>query len=159
MRPNHLPYARVNLPQNEWYSPKWIFDALNITFDIDVCAPESGVPWVTAKSYFSLKDDGLSQDWGYKSVWMNPPYNKPTPWIEKFIANKNGIALIPTTTGKWFLDLWNDEESCWLAMKPIRFFNAHLQEAKMAFPSRSWLVALGETNITALKLSGLGTIR
>jgi len=142
----------------EWYSPKWLFEALNVEFDLDVCAPVGGVAWIPAKKSFSLLDDGLAQQW-LGNVWMNPPYNKPTPWINKFIENNNGIALLPTTIGNWFLELWNDERTCWLALKPMRFVSSNYEEAKMPMPSRSWLVAMGETNITALKASGLGKLR
>jgi hypothetical protein len=34
---------------DEQYTPKWIFDALGVEFDLDVCAPQGG--WIT----FQLK--------------------------------------------------------------------------------------------------------
>jgi len=27
---------------DEQYTPKWIFDGLNVQFDLDVCAPQGG---------------------------------------------------------------------------------------------------------------------
>ena len=57
-----------------WYTPPSIFELLNIEFDLDVCAPQGGVPWIPAKDYFALPTDGLSQPWVGK-VWCNPPYS------------------------------------------------------------------------------------
>lgn len=145
--------------RDDWFTPKWIFDALNIQFDLDVCSPVNGVEWIPVKNHFNIYDDGLSKEWEGKRVWMNPPYSNPTPWINKFRINNNGIALIPTTIGKWWLDLYEDERAKWLALPPMRFIDPNGQIASNTMPSRAWLVAMGETNITALKMSGLGVIR
>jgi hypothetical protein len=145
--------------RDEWFSPKWIFDALGLEFDIDVCAPLNGVSWIPAKKHFSIEDDGLSQEWMGKRVWMNPPYSKPLPWTTKFRDNANGIALLPTTIGKWWLELYEDKRTSWLALPPMRFIDPQGNTATNTMPSRAWLVAIGETNITALKASGLGKLR
>jgi len=147
------------LAKDDWFTPKWIFDALKLEFDLDVCAPKEGVSWIPTKAHYSLDDDGLSQDWKGLRVWMNPPYSKPTDWIVKFRNNNNGVALIPTTIGKWWLDLYNDERAKWLALPPMRFIDSFGNVASNTMPSRAWLVAIGESNITALKMSGLGVIR
>ena len=145
--------------RDDWFTPKWIFDALKVEFDLDVCAPKGGVEWVPAKGHYCLEDDGLSQDWKQQRVWMNPPYSKPTEWIVKFRDNANGIALVPTTIGKWWLDLFNDERTSWSALPPMRFIDPQGNLANNTMPSRAWLVAIGESNITALKMSNLGRIR
>ena len=49
---------------NDYYTPKWLFDALGLEFDIDVAAPLQGIPWLPAKRWFSQADDGLAQEWG-----------------------------------------------------------------------------------------------
>jgi hypothetical protein len=38
---------------NDYYTPKWLFDALGVQFDIDVCAPAQGIPWLPAQRWFS----------------------------------------------------------------------------------------------------------
>ena len=41
---------------DEWYTPPEIFDALNITFDLDPCSP--GINhWVPAKNVYTKQDD------------------------------------------------------------------------------------------------------
>ena len=89
---------------DEWYTPKYIFDAMSVPFDMDVAAP---LDWhrlhVTAK-YF-LISNGLEADWaGF--VWMNPPFggrNGLVPWLDKFFAHGNGVALTPDrTSAPWW---------------------------------------------------------
>ena len=92
---------------DEWYTPKYIFDALGVTFDMDV-APAVGVGGnanVPAASYHY--GDGLSFPWiGF--IWMNPPFggrNGLVPWLDKFFAHGNGIALTPDrTSAPWWQD-------------------------------------------------------
>lgn len=45
----------------EWYTPRYIFDALGLYFDLDPCAPKGGVPWIPAFRSYSIEDDGLSK--------------------------------------------------------------------------------------------------
>ena len=92
--------------RDEQYTPKSLFSQMAVNFDLDVCAPEGGIDWIPADKHFSLKDDALNQEWkGF--VWMNPPYSKPAPWVDKFIENGHGIALLPMSKSNWSMKLWN----------------------------------------------------
>jgi len=142
---------------DDWYTPPFIFEALGLEFEMDVSAPPIGVPWIPAKRFLSLIDDGLATEWTGK-VWMNPPYSDPLPWIIKFLTHGNGVALIPTSTGQWMLKFW-ESEAAWLMLPPIKFVRSNLVQAKGFMPIRCWLVAMGEENIKALKTSGLGQVR
>ena len=94
---------------DETYTPPWLFEALGIHFDLDVASPVEPLPWpIPATNRYTIEDDALTQPWHGK-VWMNPPYSKPTPWVERFINHNNGIALLPFTRGKWFTNLWNSD--------------------------------------------------
>ena len=93
---------------DEYYTPPEVFETLGLRFDLDVCAPQGGVPWIPADRYYTINDNGLSQPW-HGRVWMNPPYSKPGPWVDKWISHGNGIALLPITRGNWFQNLWNSE--------------------------------------------------
>lgn len=57
-----------------------------------------------------MAEDGLSQQWTGR-VWMNPPYSNPTPWVERFIAHRHGIALVPFAKSAWFFSLWRAAEA------------------------------------------------
>jgi len=79
--------------KDDWYTPPSLFEAMEVTFDIDVCAPPGGVPWIPAKTYFTENDDGLTQPWvGF--VWCNPPYSNPSPWLDTMRKHGNGIILV-----------------------------------------------------------------
>lgn len=87
----------------EWYTPEWIFEALGERFDLDVCAPSGGIPWLPAERYFALPIDGLAQEWvGF--VWCNPPYGDEVGrWLLKLAHHGEGIALVfARTGGSWF---------------------------------------------------------
>lgn len=90
---------------DEWYTPAHIFAALDEYFDLDVAAPLDGPRHVPCWNWFS--QDSLSRQWnGF--VWMNPPFgarNGLVPWLDKFFAHGNGIALTPDrTSAPWFQD-------------------------------------------------------
>jgi DNA N-6-adenine-methyltransferase (Dam) len=93
------------LTKDDYYTPKAVFDALGLRFDLDVCAPPGGVPWVPAARYYTVEDDGLAQPWDGR-VWMNPPYSQATPWVRRFIAHRHGVALVGHAKSAWHPALW-----------------------------------------------------
>ena len=79
----------------EWFTPKWIFDAINVEFDMDVCSPGPDKCHTPAKKHVVLPEDGLKVEW-HGFVWMNPPFGKQNQaWYKKFAQHKNGIAILP----------------------------------------------------------------
>ena len=87
---------------DDWITPKYIFDALGVTFDLDVAAPPCGTH-VPRQNY--IDQDSLRTPW-WGCIWMNPPFgarNGILPWLEKFVQHGNGIALTPDrTSAPWF---------------------------------------------------------
>ena len=64
---------------DDCYTPRWVFDAMGLTFDLDVAAPPGG-PWhVPAARYYTAEDDGLTSPWD-GLVWCNPPYSRMKDW-------------------------------------------------------------------------------
>ena len=95
---------------DEQYTPAWIFEKMGVEFDLDVAAPKDGIAWIPTKRHYSIEDNALHQKWeGF--VWMNPPYSKPSPWVDKFIDNAHGVALLPMSKSKWSLKLWNSADA------------------------------------------------
>jgi hypothetical protein len=92
---------------DEWYTPKYIFDALGCGFDLDVAAPRNGPPFVPTSRWFS--SHALEREW-FGFIWMNAPFegrNALAAWLDKFFAHGNGIALTPDrTSAPWFQDAW-----------------------------------------------------
>jgi site-specific DNA-methyltransferase (adenine-specific) len=107
-----------------WATPQAIFDKLNAEFDftLDPCADISNAK---CKKFYTLKENGLAQDWSKERVFMNPPYGKEiSKWIKKaYQESKKGalvICLIPSRTDtKW----WHDFV---LNAKQIRFIKGRL---------------------------------
>jgi hypothetical protein len=104
--------ARVNGlgmgQSNDWFTPDYVFDALGCRFDLDVAAPESGPLHVPCHRWISA--NSLDFEW-FGFVWMNPPFggrNGIWPWLDKFLAHGNGIALTPDrTSAPWFHAAWD----------------------------------------------------
>ncbi len=62
--------------QIEWYTPpQYIASAKRVmrTIDLDPCTSRLAQETVQAKRFFTIDDDGLSQNWT-GTVWLNPPY-------------------------------------------------------------------------------------
>lgn len=115
--PDTQPPVQLN-EGDEWYTPRWLFDALGIAFSTDVCAPLNRMfSSVPADQHFTIEDDGLAQPW-QGTVWCNPPYSKPEPWARRMIHHRDGLILthIPMNAG-WCVDMW---ETC----DAIRLFQA-----------------------------------
>jgi phage N-6-adenine-methyltransferase len=154
-----MPYGNRRegyVKNDEWYSPKYIFEALNTEFDLDVAAPAGGVEWIPAKRFYTEQDNGLESEWVGR-VWMNPPYSAPLEWVNKWIEHNNGFALLPINKSKWWKAIWESDAQCVPMKYNIRFVKPDGKEHSI-FPL-TMLWAIGETNITILKDSGLGRLR
>jgi len=81
------------LDSDAWYTPSWIFEGMDFTFDIDVASPDGGLEWLPARKFYTVADDGLLMPWeGY--VWCNPPYSAPTAWCRKWATHDPGGCLL-----------------------------------------------------------------
>lgn len=71
---------------DEWYTPRYIFDAIGERFDLDVAAPSEGPRHVPTDQW--LSDNALDLEWnGF--VWMNPPFGHQRHkmmWLDKFFS-------------------------------------------------------------------------
>lgn len=88
---------------DEWYTPRYIFDALGVHFDLDVAAPIDGPRHVPCSAWFF--SGALHRDW-HGLVWMNPPFGHQSTkrrWLHKFFEHGDGVALVPDrTSAPWF---------------------------------------------------------
>lgn len=83
---------------DDWYTPAYIFDCLGCRFDLDVANAAIGGAHVPCD--VSIGSGGLEFEW-FGFVWLNPPFggrNAIEPWLAKFFAHGNGIALTPDRT-------------------------------------------------------------
>ena len=145
------------MTNDEMFTPAWIFEALKLEFDLDVSAPFGGAPYVPCKNYYTISDDGLAQDW-HGLVWCNPPYSKPSPWVEKWLKHGQGLALLPLSgNSHWWQRLWHSEAKV-IMMKPnVGFEKPDQTIQKIMYGTSLW--AIGETAIESLNNSNIGAVR
>lgn len=104
---------------DDYLTPRWVFDMLGLTFDLDVAAP----PWdthVPAARKYTKADDGLTAPWEGR-VWMNPPYSRVNTWAHRFMEHGHGIALVPWSQSQWVIDLWQSGAAIALPQKWFDF--------------------------------------
>lgn len=138
-----------------WLTPPHILEALG-EFDLDPCASEER-PWDTAKKHYTIKDDGLIQNWSGR-VWCNPPYGpKMGPFLDKLSKHpQGGIALIfARTETKAFFDYVWDRATAILFIKGRLKFHKPDGELGGTAGSPSVLIAYGEEEAEVLKHCGI----
>lgn len=117
---------------DEWYTPPHVFRALGCAFDADVASPGQHVtPWIPACRFITQRS--LAEEWqGF--VWMNPPFggrNALAPWLEKFFAHGNGIALTPDrTSAPWWQQFAPLADLVLFVAPKIKFIGADGQPGK-----------------------------
>ncbi len=94
---------------NSWATPQNFFDRLNqvFHFNLDPCADELNHK---CERYFTVQDNGLSQNWKGQVVFCNPPYSRRTKdnpgqedwikkcWEESVKHHITTVMLIPART-------------------------------------------------------------
>lgn len=148
---------------DEWYTPPHVFTAFGCSFDMDVASPGKDVtPWIPAACFItqnSLHGAGWS---GF--VWMNPPFggrNGLVPWLEKFFAHRNGIALVPDRTSAPWWQRFEPMADLMLFVTPkIKFIGADGKPGESPAQGTT-LFACGPRAVEALfraRANGLGVL-
>lgn len=88
---------------DEHYTPRWVFDAMGVEFDLDVAAPQEG-SFVPAKRRFTIHDDGLTKPWS-GLVWCNPPFSQADSWTRRWSHHADGVLLAPFAKSAWLHDV------------------------------------------------------
>lgn len=125
---------------DEWFTPQAIFDGLNqeFHFTLDPCATDQNHK---CDKYYTIAEDGLSQDWSSETVFVNPPYSKIKDWVVKCSTeskkpNTTVVMLIPARTDtRYFHDyIYHKAE--------IRFIKGRLKfgDSKNSAPFPSMVV-------------------
>lgn len=145
-----IRYGQMQAGSDDYYTPRSVFDALALRFDLDVCAPPGGVEWVPADRFFTKEEDGLSQPWTGR-VWMNPPFSRTGPWVEKFIAHAHGITILAPFKSYWNVDVWAAADAIAFPHVPIdEFVGGRIRY-------HAYFAAFGEECVEAL--SRVGVVR
>jgi len=121
-----MQFYRLNNRRDNYQTPKALYEELDkeFHFDYDPC-PLNPI---------GLRDrDGLGE-WKGHSIFINPPYSKPRPWIENALKQKDKtivMLLKADTSTNWFHDLI-------LPNAEIRFIRGRLhfnEKGPAPFPS------------------------
>lgn len=143
---------------DEWYTPKYIFDALRCGFDLDVACPPEGPRHTPAVSFFCER--ALERPW-YGFVWMNPPFGHMSTkraWLSKFFDHGHGIALLPDrTSAPWWQEAAPRADAILFVSGKIKFERPDGTLGEQP-GNGTCLFAAGPRAVNVLKSSGLGFV-
>ena len=146
---------------DEWYTPSHVFET-GCAFDMDVASPGQCVtPSIPASEF--VTDLGLVRQWkGF--CWMNPPFgprNGIVPWLDRFFAHGNGVALVPDRTSAPWWQKYAVRADLILFVSPkIKFVGADGVPGTSPAQGTS-LLAAGQQGCEALRraaVNGLGVL-
>ena len=125
-----------------WATPQQFFDELDreFHFTLDPCAT---VENAKCKRFYTIRENGLKQDWGGETVFCNPPYGKAIKdWVKKCYEeskkpNTTVVMLIPARTDTSYF-----HDYIYHKVKEIRFVRGRLKfgNAKNSAPFPSMVV-------------------
>ena len=125
-----------------WATPQDFYDNLNkeFNFTLDPCATSENAK---CEKYFTIKENGLNQDWQGEAVFCNPPYGRAIKdWVKKCYEeskkeNTKVVMLIPARTDTKYFHKYIYHKA-----KEIRFIKGRLKfgNAKNSAPFPSMVV-------------------
>lgn len=120
----------------EWYTPSEYIEAARKTMggiDVDPASSELAQNVVKAKTYFTVKTNGLLHDWN-GNVWLNPPYAAKliVPFVEKLVGHlqagdvKQAIMLTHCNSDtRWYHKAWEHCSAFCQTRGRVRFYNTY----------------------------------
>jgi hypothetical protein len=148
---------------DEWYTPAYVFGAMGVIFDLDPAHPGEATPWCSVPAREVYSSGGLERPWrGF--VWMNPPFgprNGLVPWLAKFMAHGDGVALTPDrTSAPWWQEYAPQADRVLFVGRKIQFIGVGGRPGKSPAQGTT-LLAKGPRGVAALenaRANGLGLI-
>lgn len=127
---------------SEWETPQDFFDKLNeeFNFTLDPCATPQNAK---CKKFYTIKEDGLKQNWQGETVFCNPPYGRAIKdWVRKCYEeskkpNTIVVMLIPARTDTTYF-----HDYIYKKARDIRFVKGRLKfgNSKNSAPFPSMVV-------------------
>ena len=97
---------------DEYETPLWLFDMLDDIFHFTLDPAASYLSYM-CENYYTIADDGLSQDWDNETWFINPPFSEAKKWVEMAAqgfmnGESEGVMLLPvrTDTKYWHESIW-----------------------------------------------------
>ena len=95
--------------QDNCYTPKNIVSYFG-DFDYDPATTKEQAIYLGIPNYDTILTDGLTKDWNFKKIWINPPFSLKfeflTKAVETYKKYQNNIYMLfpieSMTTKKWY---------------------------------------------------------
>lgn len=127
---------------DEWATPRDFYKELDAEFhfDLDPCSTHDNAKCAL---HYTIEDDGLTQNWGGRRVFCNPPYGRKIKdwvkkcWVESRKPNTLVVLLIPARTDTAYF-----HDYIYKKAREIRFIRGrlHFNESKQGAPFPSMVV-------------------
>ena len=107
-------YSTKAPSSNEWYTPAGVLacarQAMGGDFDLDPASCEEANKLVKADRFLTFEDDGLTQSWASRRLWLNPPYSRTDlpQWVDKLVMAyeaevvEQACLLLHAATDTWY---------------------------------------------------------
>ena len=116
----------VSSKSNEWATPQDFYDELHreFGFTLDPC---STIENHKCEKYYTIRENGLLQNWSNEVVFMNPPYGGQTAnWIIKaYEESRKGATVVCLITSSTDRSYWHSHIFPFAAQ--IRFIRGRLK--------------------------------
>lgn len=117
-----------------------VYSTLGDRFELDPCADPHFL--LSCDRYYTIADDALAHNWVAKSLFMNPPFSKVKPFVNRLIAEfcagrvKEAIALTKndSRTAWW----WHCMRTCSAYCIVEGYVTFKGQPASAGFPIILW---------------------
>lgn len=134
---------------DEWSTPQWLFKFLDKKYNFTLDAAANHYNHKCLK-YYTIDNNGLSNDWKGETVFINPPYSKIYEWVKKAAAEALNnetvtVMLLPARTDtKWFHEFCLNNTEC----IEITFIKGRLRfgDQKNSAPFPSMIVVFGKSS-------------
>ena len=100
--------AQFSSRLDNWETPQDFFDRYDRVYHFNLDAASSDEN-AKCEKHFTAEDDGLKQNWGGQTVWLNPPYGRQIgKWVQKAYEESlkpdtTVVCLLPARTDTaWF---------------------------------------------------------
>lgn len=146
------------MANDQWYTPPEYIESVRRVLgriDLDPTSNELANSVVQAKRFITEEEDALSvSPWGDgvdTRVFMNPPYSKPKPFVDRIVSEwqegaiaKAIILLNLSTSTQWWQQLW-DFPICF-CRKRIKFLKPEKKKVVPCCLSENFVLTLSNEN-------------
>lgn len=116
--------------KDEWETPRWLRAIVGVPFGGFTVDAAANAENATCSTFWSIKDDGIEQDWKGHRVFCNPPYTggRYGPWIAKATDEyiTNGVTTVMILPMKLvtqaFADVWKFAHYLIVPYRRIKFY-------------------------------------